>query len=98
MAVKKCRLASEMTEKHKKRWQMEVNIMRKLDQENVISAMEVPPELEVRPNELPLLAMEYCSGGDLRRVRFDVCWILQFIYTNMFLSDSYLYLQIFFSC
>ncbi|WAQ96309.1 IKKA-like protein [Mya arenaria] len=68
LALKKCRLANEMTEKHKKRWQMEVKIMSKLDHENVIAGLDVPSELDVRPNELPLLAMEYCSGGDLRRI------------------------------
>lgn len=57
-----------MTEKHKQRWQLEVQIMQRLDHENVIAAMNVPEVLDVRPNELPLLAMEYCSGGDLRRV------------------------------
>ncbi|KAH3861372.1 inhibitor of nuclear factor kappa-B kinase subunit alpha-like isoform X2 [Dreissena polymorpha] len=68
VAIKKCRLANEMTDKHKKRWQMEVKIMGKLEHENVITALEVPAELDVRPTELPLLAMEYCSGGDLRRL------------------------------
>jgi serine/threonine protein kinase len=57
-----------MTEKHKQRWILEIQIMQKLQHENVISAMDVPTILDVMPNELPLLAMEYCSGGDLRRV------------------------------
>nr|ASE55486.1 inhibitor of nuclear factor kappa-B kinase [Cyclina sinensis] len=68
IALKKCRLQNEMTEKHKQRWQLEVQIMRRLEHENVIVALEVPEELNVRANELPLLAMEYCSGGDLRRI------------------------------
>lgn len=42
--------------------------MKKLDHSNVIGARDVPPELDVGPDELPLLAMEYCAGGDLRKV------------------------------
>lgn len=72
IALKRCRLVNEMTEKHKQRWQLEVKIMKRLDHENVIAALDVPPELDVRANELPYLGMEYCSGGDLRKVR---CWL-----------------------
>lgn len=36
---------------------------------NVVQASEVPEELSlIARNDLPLLAMEYCSGGDLRKV------------------------------
>lgn len=42
--------------------------MGRLEHDNVIAALEVPDELDVKQNELPLLAMEYCSGGDLRKV------------------------------
>lgn len=42
--------------------------MKRLNHPNVIAAKEVPPELNVTDGELPLLAMEFCSGGDLRRV------------------------------
>ncbi|XP_045212416.2 inhibitor of nuclear factor kappa-B kinase subunit alpha-like [Mercenaria mercenaria] len=68
IALKKCRLQNEMTDKHKQRWQLEVQIMQRLEHDNVISAMNVPTVLDVKPTELPLLAMEYCSGGDLRRI------------------------------
>lgn len=57
-----------MTLRHKQRWSLEVSIMKKLDHSNVIGARDVPPELDVGPDELPLLAMEYCAGGDLRKV------------------------------
>lgn len=57
-----------MTARHKQRWALEVNIMKKLDHSNVIGARDVPAELDVGPDDLPLLAMEYCSGGDLRKV------------------------------
>ena len=42
--------------------------MKRLNHPNVIAAKEVPSELNVTDGELPLLAMEFCSGGDLRRV------------------------------
>lgn len=42
--------------------------MRKLDCPNVVRAVDVPPALDNPRTELPILAMEYCSGGDLRRV------------------------------
>ena len=58
-----------MTEKHRQRWELEVQIMQRLQHENVIAALQVPPPLDVQPLELPLLAMEYCSGGDLRKVK-----------------------------
>ena len=58
-----------MTEKHRQRWQLEVQIMQRLEHENVIAALKVPAPLDVHEHELPLLAMEYCSGGDLRKVK-----------------------------
>jgi len=36
---------------------------------NVVSARDVPEEMRhIALNDLPLLAMEYCSRGDLRKV------------------------------
>lgn len=36
---------------------------------NVVQAREVPEELmSISINDLPILAMEYCSRGDLRKV------------------------------
>lgn len=57
-----------MTAKHRSRWTLEVDIMKRLDHANVIRALDVPPELDVNEDQLPLLAMEYCAGGDLRKV------------------------------
>lgn len=42
--------------------------MKRLDHPNVIAVRDVPPPLDVGKELLPLLAMEYCSGGDLRKV------------------------------
>lgn len=42
----------------------------RLDHANVVAAREVPEGMQklVAINDLPLLAMEYCQGGDLRKV------------------------------
>jgi serine/threonine protein kinase len=57
-----------MTQKHRERWTLEVDIMQRLNHRNVVAAKDVPAVLNVSAGELPLLAMEYCSGGDLRKV------------------------------
>uniref|UniRef100_A0A668ARU0 Inhibitor of nuclear factor kappa-B kinase subunit alpha n=1 Tax=Myripristis murdjan TaxID=586833 RepID=A0A668ARU0_9TELE len=67
LAVKMCRL--ELTPRNKDRWSREIQIMKKLNHINVVTARDVPEEIEcIALNDLPLLAMEYCSRGDLRKV------------------------------
>lgn len=66
VALKRCRL--ELNSHNRKRWQQEVEIMKRLHHPNLVSARDVPPALDVSDDELPLLAMEFCSGGDLRKV------------------------------
>ncbi|XP_076019499.1 inhibitor of nuclear factor kappa-B kinase subunit alpha-like isoform X2 [Genypterus blacodes] len=67
IAVKLCRL--ELSSKNKIRWGREIQIMKKLDHMNVVRARDVPEEItSIALNNLPLLAMEYCSRGDLRKV------------------------------
>uniref|UniRef100_A0A8C4KAN3 Inhibitor of nuclear factor kappa-B kinase subunit alpha n=1 Tax=Dromaius novaehollandiae TaxID=8790 RepID=A0A8C4KAN3_DRONO len=46
----------------------EIDIMKKLNHPNVVKACEVPEEMNFLVNDVPLLAMEYCSGGDLRKL------------------------------
>lgn len=46
--------------------------MKRLDHPNLVSARDVPPPLDVKDDELPLLAMEFCSGGDLRKVKSKI--------------------------
>ncbi|KAM6347291.1 inhibitor of nuclear factor kappa-B kinase subunit alpha isoform 7-T8 [Alca torda] len=41
--------------------------MSRLNHPNVVRACEVPEEMNFLVNDVPLLAMEYCSGGDLRK-------------------------------
>uniref|UniRef100_A0A4W6C304 IkappaB kinase n=1 Tax=Lates calcarifer TaxID=8187 RepID=A0A4W6C304_LATCA len=69
IAIKQCR--QELSERNKERWCLEIQIMRRLDHMNVVAAREVPEGMQklVATIDLPLLAMEYCQGGDLRKVK-----------------------------
>lgn len=67
IAVKLCRL--ELNSKNRDCWGREILIMKKLSHLNVVRACEVPEEMSaIALNDLPLLAMEYCSKGDLRKM------------------------------
>lgn len=66
--------------------------MKRLHHDNVVVALEVPPELNVSKDELPLLAMEYCSRGDLRKVccfQLHLCFLLLFIHISLKKSRIY---------
>ncbi|KAL4646566.1 inhibitor of nuclear factor kappa-B kinase subunit beta [Arapaima gigas] len=66
IAIKQCR--QELSTKNRERWCLEIKIMKRLNHENVVAGRDVPEELKnQRSNDLPLLAMEYCQGGDLRK-------------------------------
>uniref|UniRef100_A0A3Q4HYR7 IkappaB kinase n=1 Tax=Neolamprologus brichardi TaxID=32507 RepID=A0A3Q4HYR7_NEOBR len=67
IAIKQCR--QELSDRNKERWCLEIQIMKRLDHVNVVAAREVPQGMQklVATNDLPLLAMEYCQGGDLRK-------------------------------
>ena len=71
IAVKKLLLREEFSDIANRvweRWRQEVYLMKKLDHNCVIRAIAVPPELDGGPEDLPALGMEYCNGGDLRKV------------------------------
>ena len=65
-----CRDGTEsvMSAKHKERWSKEVEIMSRLSHPNVVKILKIPSDLEKLPTELPILCMEYCCKGDLRKV------------------------------
>lgn len=47
----------------------------RLNHPNVVASRDVPEGMQsLAPNDLPLLAMEYCQGGDLRRVSLPRLW------------------------
>ncbi|XP_029465433.1 inhibitor of nuclear factor kappa-B kinase subunit alpha isoform X2 [Rhinatrema bivittatum] len=66
MAIKSCRL--ELNAKNKDRWRHEIQIMKKLNHPSVVKAFSIPEELDCLVNDVPLLAMEYCCAGDLRKL------------------------------
>uniref|UniRef100_A0A8C3HBZ6 Component of inhibitor of nuclear factor kappa B kinase complex n=1 Tax=Chrysemys picta bellii TaxID=8478 RepID=A0A8C3HBZ6_CHRPI len=66
IAIKSCRL--ELSMKNQDRWCHEIQIMKKLNNPYVVKACDVPEEMNFLVNDVPLLAMEYCSGGDLRKI------------------------------
>lgn len=78
--MKKCRLT--LNPQNEKLWQQEIDIMKRLHHPNLVAAIEVPPPLNVSVNELPLLAMEFCSGGDLRKVHLKIFKIIQIYVIN----------------
>lgn len=74
IAIKQCR--QELSMRNRERWCLETQIMKRLNHPNVVAAREVPPEIHiVTPSDLPLLAMEYCQCGDLRKylTNFENC-------------------------
>lgn len=69
VAIKRCHLGDEMNDETKGRWSQECQIMLKLNHPNIVKALPVPDELSgVSSCDLPVLAMEFCEMGDLRKV------------------------------
>lgn len=65
IALKKCKVV--LQNDLLRRWKDEVKFMRDLNHTNIVQGLMVPAELEAKPTELPRLAMEFCSKGDLRK-------------------------------
>ncbi|KAG0728200.1 Inhibitor of nuclear factor kappa-B kinase subunit alpha [Chionoecetes opilio] len=81
IALKKCRWGTPgtgteniLTPKHVERWEKEVEIMNRLRHSAVVRCFQVPTELTGPPGDLPMLCMEYCSGGDLRKEGCGSIW------------------------
>ncbi|KOB70799.1 Inhibitor of nuclear factor kappa B kinase beta subunit [Operophtera brumata] len=73
LAIKTCKWGDELTAKHKERWSKEVEMLQSCQNPNIVGTKELPPEFvnglqRANPSGLPILCMEYCSGGDLRQV------------------------------
>ncbi|KAL8173998.1 UNVERIFIED_CONTAM: hypothetical protein K2H54_036370 [Gekko kuhli] len=88
IAIKQCR--QELSPRNRERWCLEIQIMKRLNHPNVVAARDVPEGMQnLAPNDLPLLAMEYCQGGDLRRYlnQLDNCCGLQERSILILLSD-----------
>lgn len=64
---------SHLTSKQKERWKNEVEMISLIKHPNIIGIKQIPVELEAvlmkqNPTKLPLMPMEYCKNGNLRRV------------------------------
>jgi len=70
LAIKQCRQSSDdIPDRLKSRWTLECDIMIRLKHPNVVRGYALPPELqELAIGDLPVLSMEYCQHGDLRKV------------------------------
>ncbi|XP_055641381.1 inhibitor of nuclear factor kappa-B kinase subunit beta [Toxorhynchites rutilus septentrionalis] len=78
VAIKKFHILqdrSEMTDKYCERWRNEVNLMTNTaHNKNIVRTVQIKPEgflselMKNSASKLPILCMEYCEGGDLRRV------------------------------
>ena len=71
IAVKQCRQQDELSERTKNRWALECEIMLQLDHPNIVKGLPLPEELsQISNGSLPVLAMEFCKMGDLRKVDY----------------------------
>lgn len=68
IAVKKCGTNNELTPRLLEKWNDEVEIMSRINHENIVKALPTPAQMAPKPNEPVALVMEYCIGGDLRNV------------------------------
>ncbi|GJQ80313.1 IKK1 [Trypoxylus dichotomus] len=75
IAVKKCKfmLPDHLTKRQRERWINEVDIMKTLANENIVAYKELPSILKAtfekyNPTRLPILSMEYCTKGNLRKL------------------------------
>lgn len=79
IAVKKCGMNNELTQRLLEKWIDEVEIMSRINHDNIVKALPTPQQLAPKPGEPVPLVMEYCSGGDLRAV----CTIFSFTETSV---------------
>ncbi|XP_030034753.2 inhibitor of nuclear factor kappa-B kinase subunit alpha [Manduca sexta] len=73
LAIKTCKWGKELTEKHRERWTKEVEMLRDCRNPNIVGTKELPQDFikgleNANPSGLPIMCMEYCTGGDLRQV------------------------------
>ncbi|CAG9760604.1 unnamed protein product [Ceutorhynchus assimilis] len=73
-AIKMCKfqMPDSLSKKQKERWQMEVDFLQSTNHKNVIGFKRLDTVLaemldKFNPTRLPLLSMEYCTKGNLRR-------------------------------
>ncbi|XP_015188074.1 PREDICTED: inhibitor of nuclear factor kappa-B kinase subunit alpha-like isoform X2 [Polistes dominula] len=68
LAIKQCKWDdTQLTAIQKIRWTREVEIMKRFNHPNIVKTMPIPFKLD-KDNSMPVLCMEYCTMGDLRKV------------------------------
>lgn len=73
LAIKKCKWdITQLTETQRNRWINEVEIMKRLRHRNIIKALELPFKHPDEKVDLPILCMEFCRKGDLRKVNMKL--------------------------
>lgn len=69
LAIKRCKWNySQLTPVQRKRWANEVDIMSRLRHPNIVKTGCIPFKFPNAEENLPVLCMEYCKKGDLRKV------------------------------
>lgn len=69
-AIKKCKRSDEeLTQVQKQRWIQEVEIMKRLNHPNIVETSHL--SFLPKHSTLPILFMEFCRKGDLRKVYFQ---------------------------
>ena len=71
IALKTCINDPPLNAKNRERWSQEVEFLKRIKHPNIIETRPLPEELakeECHGKSLPALCMEYCEGGDLRKV------------------------------
>ncbi|XP_076383339.1 inhibitor of nuclear factor kappa B kinase subunit beta isoform X2 [Megalopta genalis] len=69
LAIKKCKWdTAQLTERQIFRWINEVEIMKRLKHPNIVKGLELPFKYPDKKIDLPILCMEFCRKGDLRKV------------------------------
>lgn len=94
LAIKTCKWGDELTDKHRDRWTKEVEMLQSCRNPNIVGSKPLPSEFikgleRGNPSGLPIMCMEYCSGGDLRQQlnKPESCSGLREIQVRQILSD-----------
>ncbi|KAG7206536.1 hypothetical protein KM043_003879 [Ampulex compressa] len=68
LAIKICKWENvKLTTAQERRWANEVQIMKRLTHSNIVRVIDVPFRLPGMNEHVPVLCMEYCKKGDLRK-------------------------------
>lgn len=94
LAIKTCKWGDELNARQRERWTKEVEMLQSCDNPNIVGTRELPPGFleglePANPSKLPILCMEYCSGGDLRKLlnKPESCTGLNEIQVKQILKD-----------